>query len=67
MLNIAARISEGAFGFSTYRVRHSGEKIPCSWESSDDEDEWDEDDYGIPLSNLQDSALRRKAYPGDVD
>ena len=66
MLNIAAKISDGVFGFNTYRVRHSGEKIPCSWESSD-EDEWEEDDFGIPLGNLEGSTLRRRAFNGELD
>ncbi|KAF2268520.1 hypothetical protein CC78DRAFT_565405 [Lojkania enalia] len=66
MLRIAAKISLGSFGFNTYRVRHTGEKIPCSWESSD-EDEWEEDDYGIPLGNLEGSMLRRRVPSGEVD
>jgi hypothetical protein len=66
MLNIAAKISDGVFGFNTYRVRRSGEKIPCSWES-DDEDEWEEDDFGIPLGNLEGSTLRRRAFNGELD
>lgn len=67
MLSIAAKISNGAFGFNTYRVRHTGEKIPCSWESSD-EDNWsDEDDFGIPLSNMDGSALRRRNIAGELD
>ncbi|ORY07282.1 inheritance of peroxisomes protein 1-domain-containing protein [Clohesyomyces aquaticus] len=59
MLRIAAKISQGAFGFNTYRVRHTGEKIPCAWESSD-EGEWEEDDYGIPLRNLEGSNMMRR-------
>ncbi|KAF2195432.1 hypothetical protein K469DRAFT_681747 [Zopfia rhizophila CBS 207.26] len=60
MLRIAAKISAGAFNFNTYRVRNTGEKIPCSWESSD-EGEWAEDDFGIPLGNLEgSSSLRRR-------
>ncbi|KAF2106312.1 inheritance of peroxisomes protein 1-domain-containing protein [Lophiotrema nucula] len=68
MLSIAARVSNG-FGFNTYRVRHTGEKIPCSWESSEEEDEWEEDDYGIPLGNLdrEGSALKRRARSGELD
>lgn len=67
MLRIAARISEGVFGFNTYRVRHTGEKIPCSWESSD-EDEWpEEDDFGIPLRTLDESTGQRRGYSGDID
>ncbi|KAJ4374998.1 hypothetical protein N0V83_002077 [Neocucurbitaria cava] len=66
MLRIAQSISNG-FGFSTYRVQRT-EKIPCSWES-DDEPEWpEEDDFGIPLSNIGDSAVRRRAFSsGEID
>lgn len=66
MLKIAAHISNGAFGFNTYRVRHTSERIPCSWESSD-EDEWEEDDYGIPLANLDGQTLRRREYLSEID
>jgi hypothetical protein len=66
MLKIAARISEGAMKFTTYRVRHTGEKLPCSWESSDDED-YEEDDFGIPLRHLDDPASRRRAFSREVD
>ncbi|KAF2631752.1 hypothetical protein BU25DRAFT_407392 [Macroventuria anomochaeta] len=65
MLRIAASISNG-FGFSTYRVRRT-ENIPGSWESSGEEDEWEEDDFGIPLSNLGEPATRRTGYPGELD
>lgn len=60
MLRIAAKISNGAFGFNTYRVPRDGERIPCSWESSGDEEEWHEDDFGIPLGNLEATALRKR-------
>lgn len=64
MLRIATSISN--FGFSSYRV-HREEKIPCSWES-DDEPEWpDEDDFGIPLNNIGDPTQRRRAFLGDLD
>lgn len=64
MLRIAASISNG-FGFSTYRVRRTV-NIPGSWESSGEEDEWEEDDFGIPLSNLGEPA-RRTGYSGELD
>lgn len=64
MLRIAASISNG-FGFSTYRVRRTV-NIPGSWESSGEEDEWEEDDFGIPLSNLAEPA-RRSGRPGELD
>jgi len=61
MLRIAAHISNGAFGFNTYRVPQEAERIPCSWESSSgDDDEWAEDDFGIPLGHLEPSGLRRR-------
>jgi hypothetical protein len=63
MLRIAASISNG-FGFSTYRIRRT-ETIPGSWESSGEEDEWEEDDFGIPLSNLGEPATRRQGHPGE--
>ncbi|KAF2271686.1 uncharacterized protein EI97DRAFT_504826 [Westerdykella ornata] len=66
MLKIAARISEGAFGFKTYRIRHTTEKIPCSWESSGDEDEW-EDDYGIPLRTLDHTTHKRRQFSTETD
>ncbi|KAF2687955.1 hypothetical protein K458DRAFT_385519 [Lentithecium fluviatile CBS 122367] len=67
MLRIAANISDGVFGFKTYRVPRTTEKIPCSWESSD-EDEWpEEDDFGIPLRTLDDSTVRRRNFSSDLD
>lgn len=64
MLRIATTISNG-IGLSGYRARRA-EKIPCSWES-DDEADWDEDDFGIPLNNLRNANLRRRTFSGDVD
>ncbi|KAH6644058.1 inheritance of peroxisomes protein 1-domain-containing protein [Boeremia exigua] len=64
MLRIAASISKG-FRFSTYRVRRTN-NIPGSWESSGEEDEWEEDDFGIPLSNLGELG-RRTGFPGELD
>ncbi|KAH7378204.1 inheritance of peroxisomes protein 1-domain-containing protein [Pyrenochaeta sp. MPI-SDFR-AT-0127] len=65
MLRIAQSISNG-FGFSTYRVRRT-EKIPCSWESDDEPDWPEEDDFGIPLSNVGDSSHRRRTFSGELD
>jgi hypothetical protein len=65
MLRIATSISNG-FSFSTYRVRRA-EKIPCSWESDDEADWADEDDFGIPLNNVGEPALRRRTFSGEVD
>ena len=68
MLRIAANISDGVFSFNTYRVPRNTSKIPCSWESSD-EDEWpEEDDFGIPLRALDDSSThRRRNFSGELD
>jgi hypothetical protein len=52
MLQIAARIVHGIP--IIYDARGRKEKAPGAWESSaDEEDEWDEDDYGVPLANLR--------------
>lgn len=52
MLQIAARIVHGIP--IVYGGRGRREKAPGAWESSaDEEDEWDEDDYGVPLHNLR--------------
>jgi hypothetical protein len=64
MLRIATSISNG-FSFSTYRVR--AEKIPCSWESDDEADWAEEDDFGIPLTNIREPALRRQTFSGEYD
>ncbi|KAJ4346514.1 uncharacterized protein N0V89_010444 [Didymosphaeria variabile] len=68
MLRIAAKISDGVFSFNTYRLRNITESIPGSWLSDDEEEDWaDEDDFGIPLRNLDECASRRKGFVGDVD
>ncbi|KAL1597242.1 hypothetical protein SLS60_008825 [Paraconiothyrium brasiliense] len=68
MLRIAAKISDGVFSFNTYRIRNITETIPGSWLSDDEEEEdWAEDDFGIPLRNLDECASRRKGFLGDVD
>jgi len=57
MIRIAARIANGASAAYPYNVSARGRKIPGTWESSgDEEDEWDEDDYGIPLSNVKSNS-----------
>lgn len=63
MLRIAASISNG-FRLSTYRLRRA-EKIPCSWDS-DDEADWSEDDFGIPLGAVGDPR-RRRTFSGELD
>jgi hypothetical protein len=65
MLRIATSISNG-FGFNTYRVRRA-EKIPCAWESDDEADWVEEDDFGIPLNNIGTPAMRRQTFSGELD
>ena len=54
MLRIAARIVQGLPIVYAPSLPHSPRrKMAGAWESSaDEEDEWDEDDYGIPLGNI---------------
>jgi len=57
MLQIAARIVQGIP--IIYDGSSRREKLPGTWESSaDEEDEWNEDDYGIPLNNLRRMSAR---------
>ena len=53
MLNIAAKITNGIHRGASFGYQEGGEKIPCSWDFSDadedPEDVWEEDDYGISL------------------
>ena len=54
MLNIASKITKGTFRGAAYSYNESGQRIPCSWNFSDSEDDtdpaWEEDDYGVSLS-----------------
>lgn len=60
MIRIAARIANGTSGVYPYDVNAKERKIPCTWESSgDEEDEWDEDDCGIPLGDIQSDSSSR--------
>ena len=70
MLNIAAKIARGALRGSSFGYGSSGQKIPCSWdysdaeeegEGADDDDEWDEDDYGISLRPIPSKERRRRS------
>jgi hypothetical protein len=53
MLEIASKIINGVP--IMYGPNGRKQRIPCSWEDSeaDGEDEWDEDDFGMPLDNLK--------------
>lgn len=60
MLNIASKIAHGAYRGAAFGYADSGEKIPCSWDFSDVDDDsegegWEEDDFGVSLSNLTSS------------
>ena len=64
MLNIAARITNGALQGSSLESGEAGPRIPCTWEHSDTdndaEDFWEEDDYGISLGKMP--ASRTTAF-----
>lgn len=55
MLNIASKIAKGTFRGAAYGYSESGQRIPCSWNFSDSEDDsepsWEEDDFGVSLSS----------------
>ena len=55
MLNIAAKITSGVRRGASFGYQ-SGQKIPCSWDFSDaendSEDTWEEDDYGVALGKV---------------
>lgn len=55
MLNIASKIAKGTFRGAAYGYSESGQRIPCSWNFSDSEDDaepsWEEDDYGVSLGS----------------
>lgn len=60
MLNIASKIAHGAYCGVAFGYADSGQKIPCSWDFSDVDDEsdgegWEEDDFGVSLNNLTNS------------
>lgn len=54
MLNIARKIANGSYCGFSFSTGESGRRIPCSWDFSDTEDEevWEEDDYGVSLGNV---------------
>ncbi len=55
MLNIASKIAKGAYRGASFGYGESGQKIPCSWDFSDAEEDydsdpgWGEDDFGVSL------------------
>ena len=68
MLRIAAKIARGAFRGTTYGYGDRGQKIPCSWDFSDGSDEnedyWEEDDYGFSLSKAPSAGSNAEAKDG---
>ena len=69
MLNIASKIARGAYRGASFGYGESGQKIPCSWDFSDCEDDsdpgWEEDDFGFSLTNVTNSrSVRAKEMGG---
>lgn len=66
MLNIARKIANGSYSGFSFGTGESGRKIPCSWEFSDTEDEdvWEEDDYGVSLGNITTSKATKARESG---
>ena len=67
MLNIARKIAKGSYCGFSFGTGESGQRIPCSWDFSDTEDDeiWDEDDYGVSLGNVSTSKnLKTKEVGG---
>ena len=60
MLDIAARIVRSMQG-----ARDMSRRMPGAWNSShaEEEDEWEEDDFGIPLDNLRRDSSMSSAKP----
>lgn len=55
MLRIAAKLAKGAMRGTSYGFGEGGQRIPCSWDfsdGSDDNDEFEEDDYGVVLTKV---------------
>ena len=66
MLNIARKIARGSYCGFTFGTGESGQRIPCSWDFSDTEDDdvWDEDDYGVSLGNVSTSKILKAKEVG---
>ena len=70
MLNIAAKITNGALGYSS--TEHNGTvSIPCTWELSDDEDDtkdmWGEEDYGMMLGTQSGTPYQNRGKSWEID
>lgn len=68
MLNIAAKIANGVHRGASYGYGEAGQKIPCSWDFSDadeeSEDMWEEDDYGVSLGESASSKTMKAKETG---
>ena len=68
MLRIAAKIARGAFRGTTFGYGDGGQKVPCSWDFSDGSDEnedyWEEDDYGFSLNKAPSASSNAEAKDG---
>lgn len=63
MLNIARKIAQGSYCGFAFGHGEQGQRIPCSWDFSEDESEeavggegWYEDDYGVSLRSSSSSS-----------
>lgn len=68
MLNIASKIARGAYRGASFGYGESGQRIPCSWDFSDADDDsdpgWEEDDFGFLLANTNPKSARAKEMGG---
>ena len=66
MLNIARKIAQGSYCGFSFGTGESGQRIPCSWDFSDTEDDevWNEDDYGVSLGNVSSSKILKAKEAG---
>ena len=66
MLNIARKIAQGSYCGFSFGTGESGQRIPCSWDFSDTEDDeiWNEDDYGVSLGNVSTSKILKTKEAG---
>ncbi|KAF1988809.1 hypothetical protein K402DRAFT_373138 [Aulographum hederae CBS 113979] len=65
MLRIAAKIASGASVIASYDLGVRKSRTPGAWESSgEEEDEWDEDDFGVPLGNVKTGSSSGRSSPG---
>lgn len=61
MLRIAAKIASGAVNLTIQSPPGSRKRVPGSWDLSEDEDDWDIDDYGYTVRNVPQLAVSKDA------